>query len=129
MILLKDNTDVDFRKIMETLTRIGVTKKEHRFILYQICHIVKLRGLSFIAHYKEIIDEPLSEHDMINLNTIALLLEKWGMCIVDEYIDKDKTKETIFILGKERKERENWKIYSVVTPEKIKTFIEKTNRV
>lgn len=124
MIALNNIDDSTFRKIMELLTRIGVTKKDHRFILYQISNIIKIKGSSYLIHYKEIIDEPLTDHDVINLNTIACLLEKWDMVELNSPISENERKETIFILGKERKERENWKIYSVITPEKIKKFID-----
>lgn len=73
----------DFLKIKETLTRIGIASKKDQK-LYQSCHILHKRGRYAIMHFKElfIIDNKrtdFSEDDLGRRNTIANLLEEWGL--------------------------------------------------
>jgi hypothetical protein len=82
----------DFLKIKETLTRIGVASKKDN-TLYQSCHILHKQGKYYIVHFKELFmldGQPsnFSEDDMSRRNTIATLLEQWGLLKVvrPEYI-------------------------------------------
>jgi hypothetical protein len=82
----------DFLKIKETLTRIGVASKKDN-TLYQSCHILHKQGKYYIVHFKELFmldgkPSNLSEDDMSRRNTIATLLEQWGLLKVvrPEYI-------------------------------------------
>lgn len=73
----------DFLKIKETLTRIGVASKKDRK-LYQSCHILHKQGKYYIVHFKELFSldgkpSNFSEEDMGRRNTIASLLEEWGL--------------------------------------------------
>lgn len=75
--------DEDFLKIKETLTRIGVASKKDRK-LYQSCHILHKQGKYYIVHFKELFaldgkPSNFSEEDMGRRNTIANLLEEWGL--------------------------------------------------
>ena len=75
-----------FLKIRETLTRIGIASKTER-ILYPSCHILHKRGRYFILHFKEMFalegkPSSLSHDDIARRNTIALLLEQWGLCVI-----------------------------------------------
>lgn len=78
----------DFLKIKETLTRIGIASKKDQK-LYQSCHILHKRGRYAIMHFKElfILDNKrtdFSDDDLGRRNTIANLLEEWGLVkIVD----------------------------------------------
>ncbi len=72
-----------FLKIKETLTRIGVASKKDKK-LYQSCHILHKRGKYYITHFKEMFlldgkESSLSEDDLKRRNTIANLLEEWGL--------------------------------------------------
>lgn len=72
-----------FLKIKETLTRIGVASKKDRK-LYQSCHILHKRGKYYITHFKEMFlldgkESTLTEDDIKRRNTIANLLEEWGL--------------------------------------------------
>ena len=75
--------DEDFLKIKETLTRIGVaSKKEAK--LYQSCHILHKRGRYYVVHFKELFlldgkTADFTEEDEARRNTIAALLEDWGL--------------------------------------------------
>jgi len=73
----------DFLKVRETLTRIGVASRKDNTI-YQSCHILHKQGRYFIVHFKELFAldgkaTDLSENDMQRRNTIAHLLEDWGL--------------------------------------------------
>lgn len=73
----------DFLKIMETLTRIGIASKTEKK-LTQTCHILHRQGRYYIVHFLEMfmIDgkgKNYSEEDRLRRNTIASLLEEWGL--------------------------------------------------
>jgi hypothetical protein len=84
----------DFLKVRETLTRIGVASRKDN-TLYQSCHILHKQGRYFIVHFKELFAldgkaTDLSENDMQRRNTIAHLLEDWGLVqILDADICED----------------------------------------
>lgn len=73
----------DFLKVRETLSRIGVASRKERK-LYQSCHILHKQGRYFIVHFKELFaldGKPtnISINDVERRNTIAGLLEDWGL--------------------------------------------------
>jgi len=73
----------DFLKIRETLSRIGVASRKERK-LYQSCHILHKQGRYYIVHFKELFaldgkETNLSENDIARRNTIANLLNDWGL--------------------------------------------------
>jgi Bacteriophage translational regulator len=73
----------DFLKIRETLTRIGVASRKDQ-TLYQSCHILHKQGRYFIVHFKELFAldgkrADISLNDIERRNTIAHLLEDWGL--------------------------------------------------
>jgi hypothetical protein len=89
MIRIEDMVEVtlnekdDFLKIRETLTRIGVASKKEK-LLYQSCHILHKQGKYYIVHFKELFaldgkPTDITENDLARRNTIALLLEDWGL--------------------------------------------------
>jgi hypothetical protein len=86
----------DFLRIKETLTRIGVASKKEK-TLFQSCLILHKQSKYYIIHFKEIfrLDKKWSDisyNDMERRNTIALLLEQWGLCNIiwkkDQYKQK-----------------------------------------
>lgn len=75
-----------FLKIRETLTRIGIAAKKEN-VLYQSCHILHKRGKYYIVHFKEMFalegkPSDITVDDIVRRNTIAKLLEQWGLCKV-----------------------------------------------
>ena len=75
--------DEDFLKVKETLTRIGVASRKNR-ALYQSCHILHKQQKYYIVHFKELFaldGKPtnFSEEDLGRRNTIANLLNEWGL--------------------------------------------------
>lgn len=81
----------DFLKVRETLSRIGVASKKDK-VLYQSCHILHKQGRYFIVHFKELFaldgkETDITDNDLERRNTIAKLLEDWGLVKI---INKEK---------------------------------------
>ena len=58
------------------------SRKEKK--LYQSCHILHKQGRYYIVHFKELFSldgkqTDISENDIARRNTIASLLEEWGL--------------------------------------------------
>ncbi len=75
-----------FHVVKETLTRIGVASSRSKF-LYQSAHILHKRGQYAILHFKELFSldgkpATITEDDIARRNTIAKLLEQWGLLTV-----------------------------------------------
>lgn len=81
-----------FPKIRETLTRMGVSSRAGNKTLYQSAHILHKRDADkksrfYIVHFKEmfILDgkaSTFSSKDAERRNTIAFLLEEWGLLTI-----------------------------------------------
>jgi len=89
-ILLEDPEN--FLKIKETLSRIGVASKKDN-TLYQSCHILHKQGRYFITHFKELFaldgkDADFMDNDLERRNTIAKLLQDWGLLKIVTNIDE-----------------------------------------
>lgn len=106
----------DFLKVRETLTRIGIASRREKK-LYQSCHILHKQGRYFIVHFKELFmldgkKSNLEIGDVQRRNTIAVLLQDWGLIsiesknIIDEY--NCAPMRTIKIIG--FKEKEEWEL-------------------
>lgn len=83
LLEIKLAEDDDFLKVRETLTRIGIASRKDK-TLYQSCHILHKRGRFYIVHFKELFaldGKPanFTEEDKGRRNTIAVLLEDWGL--------------------------------------------------
>ncbi len=86
----------NFLKVKETLTRIGISSKTEKK-LYQSCHILHKRGKYYIVHFKELfmldgLENDFSDSDKGRRNTIANLLEQWGLVKI---VNPAKTKEPV----------------------------------
>ena len=82
-----------FLKIKETLSRIGIASKTENF-LYQSCHILHKKGKYYLVHFKELhmLDgkpSDMGEEDLGRRNTIAHLLQEWGLLKI---VNLDQTK-------------------------------------
>ena len=103
----------DFLKVRETLTRIGVSSRTEKK-LWQSCHILHKKGKYYIVHFKEMFaldDLPTSinTEDIGRRNTIACLLEEWGLVkIVDKakIVDKVPLNKIKILPFKEKNEWE-----------------------
>lgn len=74
----------DFLKIVETLTRIGISTRDKKLV--QTCHLFHKRGRYYVCHFKELfrldgVDKTdITDEDVLRRNAIAKLLEEWGLC-------------------------------------------------
>ena len=105
----------DFLKVRETLTRIGVAAKNQN-VLYQSCHILHKQGRYYIVHFKELFEldgkpTDISENDIARRNTIANLMEEWGLV---KLVEPDKSKEPVAPLSQIKilphKEKADWNL-------------------
>lgn len=105
----------DFRKIRETLTRIGVSSRKEKK-LFQSCHILHKQGKYYIVHFKQMFaldgkPSNMEENDTGRLNTIANLLSEWNLLKVK---DSDKTKDPVASMSQIKvvpyKEKEQWEL-------------------
>lgn len=105
------NEPDDFLKVRETLTRIGVASRKDS-TLYQSCHILHKQGRYFIVHFKELFlldgkASNLAENDLQRRNTIATLLEDWGLVHIvakDNAADQAPLRQIKIIPFKEKTE-------------------------
>ena len=103
----------DFLKVRETLTRIGVASRKDKK-LFQSCHILHKQGRYFIVHFKELFaldgkDTNLSENDIARRNTIANLLQDWGLVkVVSESKVESAPLSQIKVIS--FKEKNEWKL-------------------
>lgn len=107
----------DFLKVKETLTRIGVASRKDQS-LYQSCHILHKQGKYYIVHFKELFlldGKPanFSDDDKGRRNTIAVLLDEWGLVKV---VDPSTIEEPRLPLSQVKvlpfKEKPHWNLVS-----------------
>jgi len=105
----------DFLKVRETLTRIGVAAKNQN-VLYQSCHILHKQGKYYIVHFKELFEldgkpSNMSENDVARRNTIANLMEEWGLV---KLVNKSKSAQPVAPLSQIKilphKEKNDWQL-------------------
>src|SRR5687768_15776564 len=102
----------NFLKVRETLTRIGIaSKKDNR--LYQSCFILHKQSKYFIVHFKElfILDgkhSDISVEDIERRNTIAALLQDWGLVEIVELSKVEKRASMSNIKIVPFKEKQDW---------------------
>lgn len=105
----------DFLKVKETLTRIGVASRKEQ-ALYQSCHILHKQGKYYIVHFKELFmldGKPanFSDDDKGRRNTIAALLEEWGLIKI---VDPESVKDPKLPLNQIKilpfKEKNEWRL-------------------
>ena len=100
----------DFLKVRETLSRIGVASRKERK-LYQSCHILHKQGRYYIVHFKELFaldgkQTNLSENDIARRNTIANLLNDWGL--VDVLCNSENVAPLSQIKVLSYREKDDW---------------------
>ena len=114
----------DFLKVRETLSRIGVASRKERK-LYQSCHILHKQGRYFIVHFKELFaldGKPtnISINDIERRNTIAKLLEDWGLVTMIGKSEPRAPLSQIKVLS--FREKDDWDLetkYNIGTKKKI----------
>jgi hypothetical protein len=104
----------DFLKIKETLTRIGVASKKDK-TLYQSCHILHKQGLYYIVHFKELFmldgkPSNFSDEDRLRRNTIATLLEQWGLLKIKSINNVEGLAPISQVKILSHKEKDEWEL-------------------
>lgn len=115
LVEVRIGEEEDFLKIKETLTRIGVASRKEKK-LYQSCHILHKQGRYYIVHFKELFaldgkPSNFTDEDKGRRNTIAQLLEEWGLVKVvnaDMINDPKTPMSQIKILP--HKEKKEWEL-------------------
>lgn len=100
----------DFLKVRETLSRIGVASRKER-TLYQSCHILHKQGRYFITHFKELFaldgkQTSIASNDIARRNTIANLLQDWGLVNIVGELGETAPLSQIKVLS--YKEKNEW---------------------
>lgn len=120
----------DFLKVRETLTRIGVAAKNQN-VLYQSCHILHKQGRYYIVHFKELFEldgKPtnISENDIARRNTIANLMEEWGLV---KLVDSSKSVVPVAPLSQIKilphKEKDEWQLvakYNIGKKKRVESY-------
>ena len=104
------NDSEDFLKVRETLSRIGVASKKDK-VLYQSCHILHKKGRYFITHFKELFaldgkEADFQDNDLQRRNSIAKLLQDWGLVEIVSEVDDFAPLSQIKIIS--YKEKGEW---------------------
>lgn len=106
-------TPDNFLKIKETLTRIGIASKKEKK-LYQSCHILHKQGKYAILHFKELFildgkENTFGDEDKARRNTIANLLEEWGLLkILNPSSSEDPVAPLSQLKVLSHKEKDGW---------------------
>ena len=118
---VKLKEDIDFLKIKETLTRIGIASRKEK-TLWQSCHILHKRGKHYIVHFKELFaldGKPtvFSNEDKGRRNRIAKLLEEWKLLTIanPEILDEVELAPVSQIKILPFKEKNSWTLDSKYT--------------
>tara|TARA_B100000085_G_C18555171_1_gene517430 strand:- start:1007 stop:1426 length:420 start_codon:yes stop_codon:yes gene_type:complete len=106
------NDSEDFLKVRETLSRIGVASKKDK-VLYQSCHILHKKGRYFITHFKELFaldgkEADFQDNDLQRRNSIAKLLQDWGLVEIVSEVDDFAPLSQIKIIS--FKEKGEWEL-------------------
>jgi len=114
LIEVRIGEEGDFLKIKETLTRIGIASRKDRK-LFQSCHILHKQGRYYIVHFKELFAldgkvSNLSDEDKQRRNTIANLLQDWGLLKVVQPLSKDSLAPLSGIKILSHKEKDEWEL-------------------
>ena len=105
----------DFLKVRETLTRIGIASKKEKK-LFQSCHILHKRGRYVILSFKELFkldgkESNFTESDLARRNTIAKLLNDWGLV---EILELEEVEEPTIPISQIKiiphKEKNEWEL-------------------
>ena len=109
------HSDEDFLKVKETLTRMGISSRKEKK-LYQSCHILHKRGRYAIMHFKELfildgLESDISDDDIGRRNTIAKLLDEWGLIeVIDEFEEDEPMLGVNKIKIISHKEKSEWEM-------------------
>jgi hypothetical protein len=104
----------NFLKVRETLTRIGIASRKDKK-LFQSCHILHKQGRYYIVHFKELFaldgkESNITANDIERRNTIAGLLQDWGLLKILDVTKADPKASLSQIKVVSHKEKEEWEL-------------------
>ena len=104
----------NFLKVRETLTRIGIASRKDKK-LFQSCHILHKQGKYYIVHFKELFaldgkESNITANDVERRNTIAGLLQDWGLLKILDVAKADPKASLSQIKVVSHKEKEEWEL-------------------
>jgi hypothetical protein len=104
----------NFLKVRETLTRIGIASRKDKK-LFQSCHILHKQGRYYIVHFKELFaldgkESNITANDVERRNTIAGLLQDWGLLKILDVAKADPKASLSQIKVVSHKEKEEWEL-------------------
>lgn len=111
--LIKVEPKMDLDIIRETLSRIGIGDMKRK-VLYPSCYLMENKNKFYICHFKELfylrdLDQcNMTEEDYCRRNSIAILLEDWGMI---DIINLNEDIETIYVFCLSHKDKNDWQIF------------------
>jgi hypothetical protein len=117
MVEVRLSNSEDFLKVRETLTRIGIASRKDK-VIYQSCHILHKQKRYFIVHFKELFaldgkPSNFSDEDKARRNTIANLLEQWGLVsLVNPTVVKENMAPISHVKIISHKEKNEWNLES-----------------
>ncbi len=120
-----DGSEEGFRKVKETLQRMGVPSRKEQ-ALYQTAHILHKRGRYYICHFKQLLSldgrpSELSEGDLARLNLIVKYLKDWDMIIPITNNWESPMGQPRMLKVLKHSEKEDWELkvkYSIGTKRK-----------
>ena len=115
MIEIIPKTNINI--IEETLSRIGVCDRKNKIIYPTSILYFDIDSKYYLCHFKEMFqlrrDRPsynnLSNEDLVRLNSIALLLEDWGMIDILS-LPEDEDIETVYVYVLPHSQKNQWVI-------------------
>lgn len=112
--VLPTDQENGFRKIKETLTRMGVASKTEK-VLSQTAHILHKQGKYYIAHFKEMmgldgLNTDLTDGDLARRNRIAQMLSDWGLVKIVDQNSLDPMGHPNIVKVVKFAEKEQWKL-------------------
>ena len=104
----------NFLNIQETQTRIGIASRKEKK-LYQSCHILHKQGRYYIVHFKELFaldgkESNLTSSDIERRNTVAVLLQDWGLLSVTKSKESRPEASLSQIKVLSFKEKDEWEL-------------------
>lgn len=101
-----------FLILKETLTRIGIPSKRGNE-LFQSAHILHKAGKYYIVHFKTLFildgkENNVTDDDIRRRNTIAKLVEQWGLCKILDRHHLDLLVPVSDLKIVPHKEKSNW---------------------
>jgi hypothetical protein len=124
LLQVKVESHDNFKIIIETLTRMGTKIKTERKLI-QSCFLLKVFDDYYLAHYKEIQvlngkKVEIEDEDYAMRNTVATLLEIWGILIIKSknVVEEYGVLGGIDVLSHAKKE--DWTLIKNITIDELK---------